>query len=71
MLGHPNLYGYDLFNDLAENDPESSDLDMLNKDFRNGADSHSNETANLQIALKIAYFANSKIEQIRNSMSLD
>jgi hypothetical protein len=47
---HTNIYVFDLFDQLAENDPSSPEYNMLRQTYRKGSDSHPNQTANLQIA---------------------
>jgi len=48
--GHPNVFTFDLFGYLAEDDPASPDHNMLRRAYREGADSHPNRTANETIA---------------------
>ena len=46
LNGHSNVFTFDLFGYLAEDDPASPDYNMLRKDYRDGADSHPNQAAN-------------------------
>ena len=61
--GHPNLYAFDLFDQLAEEDPNSPEYSMLRADYRTGSDSHPNRTANETIAPVFVEFATRAIEQ--------
>ncbi len=56
LQGHPNLLTFDLFGYLAEDDPTSSDYNMLREDYREGADSHPNKLANETIGPLLADF---------------
>lgn len=44
--GHPNVFAFDFFDQLAEDDPSAPDYNMLREAYRNGEDSHPNQTAN-------------------------
>lgn len=44
--GHPNVYTFDLFAALAEDDPTAADYNMLRAEYRDSADSHPNQRAN-------------------------
>jgi len=44
--GHPNVFAFDFFDALAESDPAAADFNMLRADYRDGEDSHPNQTAN-------------------------
>jgi len=44
--GHPNVYTFDFFDHLAEDDPSAPDYNMLRSDYRDGVDSHPNQRAN-------------------------
>ena len=46
LSGHPNVFTFDFFDYLAEDDPTTSDYNMLRAEYREGADSHPNQTAN-------------------------
>jgi len=65
---HTNIYVYDLFDQLAENDPASPDHNMLRQTYRNGSDSHPNQKANQEIA---PLFANTIINAIQTYRSSD
>jgi hypothetical protein len=43
---YPNVFAFDFFNQLAESDPAALDYNMLRQDYRDGEDSHPNQTAN-------------------------
>lgn len=44
--GHPNVFAFDFFDQLAEDDPAAPDYNMLRASYRDGEDSHPNQTAN-------------------------
>jgi len=46
LSGHPNVFTFDFFGHLAEDDPTSPDYNMLRREYREGSDSHPNQTAN-------------------------
>lgn len=48
--GLPNLYVFDLYGLLAENDPASPDYGTLRADYREGSDNHPNQRANQDVA---------------------
>jgi hypothetical protein len=56
LAGHSNIYTFDLFGLLAEDDPASPDRNMLRAEYREGNDSHPNELANQTIGLLFADF---------------
>jgi len=47
--GHLNVFTFDFFDYLAEDDPTSPDYNMLRQAYREGSDSHPNRTANQTI----------------------
>lgn len=48
--GHPNVFTFDLFDLLAEDDPAVPDRNTLREEYRIGTDSHPNSVANETIA---------------------
>jgi hypothetical protein len=46
LAGHPNVFAFDLFGHLAEDDPAAPDHNMLRAAYRDGTDSHPNRVAN-------------------------
>jgi hypothetical protein len=46
LSGHPNVFTFDFFGHLAQDEPTSPDYNMLRVEYREGADSHPNQTAN-------------------------
>ena len=46
LAGHPNVFAFDLFGHLAEDDPASPEVNMLRAAYREGEDSHPNPLAN-------------------------
>jgi hypothetical protein len=56
LQGHPNIVAFDLFDLLAENDPQASDFNMLRADYREDTNSHPNRLANETIGPIFAEF---------------
>lgn len=54
--GRSNLYVFDLFGLLAENDPAMPDYGMLRASYREAEDSHPNQAANRTVAPILARF---------------
>lgn len=46
LSDHPNVFTFDFFDYLAEDDPTSPDYNMLREAYREGSDSHPNQSAN-------------------------
>jgi hypothetical protein len=67
LQGWPNLVVFDLYSHLAEDDPGSPEYGMLRGDYREGADSHPNRTANETIGPVLAAFMIDAIEAYRLS----
>jgi hypothetical protein len=63
LEGHPNLYTFDLFGALVEDDPAAPDFNMLRASYRNGTDSHPNQFANETIGPQFVEFVTAAIEQ--------
>ena len=68
LAGYSNLFVFDYFSYLAENDPKSYEFDMLKKIFRDGIDSHPNKLANEQIAPILVEFLNTSVEQYQKEL---
>lgn len=69
LSGHSNIYVFDLFDLLAENDPASPDFNMLRQTYRRrGVDSHPNLKANQEVA---PIFTSSIINAIQAYKSYD
>lgn len=50
LAGHPNVFAFDFFDALAEDDPASPEANMLRAEYRpEGEDSHPNELANATV----------------------
>jgi hypothetical protein len=62
-----NIYVFDLFNALAEKDGSSPDANMLRTDYREGSDSHPNQTANEKIAGMLAEFIEESVKNYKES----
>ena len=56
LKGHPNIFTFDLFDQLAGDDPPQSDYNMLRKAYQDGTDSHPNRQANETIGPLVADF---------------
>ncbi len=57
LSGHPNVFTFDFFNLLAENNPLARDNNMLRSTYRvSPDDSHPNERANREIGPQFADF---------------
>jgi hypothetical protein len=65
ISGHPNIYIFDFFDLLAENDPSSLEYNMLRAEYRNGIDSHPNRLANETIGSIFVGFVIDSIEDYR------
>jgi hypothetical protein len=61
-----NLYVFDFYSLLAENDPASAEYGMLRAAYRNGADSHPNAAANQAIAPVLVDFVLTSIQAYRD-----
>lgn len=60
--GLENLFVFDFYSLLAENDPASPEYGMLRAAYREGADSHPNAAANQAIAPQVVNFVIQSIE---------
>lgn len=56
LAGRPNVFTFDLFGLLAEDDPASPDPNMLRAEYREGDDSHPNDLANQTVGPLFADF---------------
>jgi hypothetical protein len=65
--GLQNLFVFDFFNYLANDDPSTADFNMLRKEYRNGGDSHPNQAANQEIAPHFVDFVIQAIQEYRSS----
>ena len=63
--GRANLVTYDLFDQLAEDDPAAPDYSMLRAAYRTDVDSHPTEVANRDLAPKLVEFVTQSIEQFK------
>jgi hypothetical protein len=63
LQGSSNIAVFDFYTLLAENDPASSDYNMLRADYREGIDSHPISTANRAVAPVFVKFVSEKAEQ--------
>lgn len=65
LAGHPNVFAFDLFGHLAEDDPASPDYNMLRAAYREGTDSHPNHAANQIVGPLFADFVMQAAEEYR------
>jgi hypothetical protein len=63
--GHPNVYVFNFFNQLVEQDPAAADYNMLRQAYRDGIDSHPNELANQTIGPQFVDFVIEVIQRYR------
>ena len=66
LSGHPNVYVFDFFNLLVEQDSTASDYNMLRQEFRNGIDSHPNQLANETVGPLFVQFVTDSIHTYRS-----
>lgn len=69
LSGHPNLFTFDFFGHLAEEDPTSPDYNMLQEEYREGSDSHPNRLANETIGPIFADFIAGSVQSYRAQTS--
>jgi hypothetical protein len=65
LSGHPNVFTFDFFGLLAEDDPASPDYNMLRAEYRDGEDSHPNQMANEAIGPLFVDFIVDGVEEYR------
>ncbi len=65
LSGHANIFVFDFFDLLAENDPASPEYNMLRADYREGTDSHPTPQANQIIGPLFTNFVIQSIEDYR------
>jgi hypothetical protein len=65
LAGHPNVFTFDFFDLLAEDEPTASDCNMLSKEYREREDSHPNKKANETISSIFVEFIIKAIENYR------
>jgi hypothetical protein len=62
LKGHPNIYTFDFFSYLADDQPDSPEFNMLRKEYRDGTDSHPNRLANEVIGSQFVQFVIQSID---------
>lgn len=67
LSGHPNVFTFDFFGYLAEDDPASPDYNMLRETYRDGTDSHPNVTANETIGPLFVDFIINAVQTYRTT----
>lgn len=63
--GHPNVFAFDFFDYLAEDDPASPDHNRLRDAYREGSDSHPNQAANETVAPLFVDFISEAVQSYR------
>jgi hypothetical protein len=72
LAGHPNVFMFDFFGHLAEDDPGSPEYNMLRAAYRrDGEDSHPNELANQTVGPLFAGFVMEAAEAYRATYAGD
>jgi hypothetical protein len=69
LQGRRNVATFDLFDLLAESNPQAADANMLRQDYRVGADSHPTQTANEIVGPQFVEFIINAVEQYKQSRS--
>lgn len=67
LADHPNIFTFDFFGHLAEDDPSSPDYNMLRQIYREGSDSHPNQIANEKIGPLFAEFIIDTVQSHRST----
>ena len=65
LAGHPNVFAFDFFGHLAEDDPAAPDYNMLRASYRDGEDSHPNQLANETVGPLFADFVMEAAEEYK------
>ena len=65
LSGHPNVFAFDFFGHLAEEDPAAPDYNMLRASYRDGEDSHPNQLANETVGPLFADFIMEAAEEYK------
>ncbi len=65
LKGHSNVFTFDLYSYLADDKPNSPEINMLLKEYQGGTDSHPNQLANLTIGPKLVQFVIQSIDNYR------
>ena len=66
LQGHPNVFTFDFYSYLADDQPGSPEINMLRTEYQNGADSHPNQLANETVGPKFVQFVIQSIESYRS-----
>jgi hypothetical protein len=65
LSGRLNVFAFNFFDHLAENDPASVELNMLRDEYRQGTDSHPNQEANQTIGPRFVDFVIQAINEYK------
>lgn len=69
LAGAGNIYVYDLFSQLAENDPAAEDYNTLRAEYREGRDSHPTIAGSQAVGPALAAFIDETVKQFRQVAS--
>ena len=69
LNGHRNVFTFDFYGYLAEDDPASPDYNMLRKAYREGSDSHPNQIANKTLGPLLVDFVIPAIQDYRAAVA--
>lgn len=67
LQGQRNIVTFDLFDRLAESNPQAADANMLRQNYRVGADSHPTPTANEIIGAEFVEFIINAVEEYKQT----
>ena len=67
LSGVPNIFVFDYYSLLAEDDPEAADFNMLREEYRQGTDSHPTKNADEEIGPVFVRFILKAIETYQGS----
>jgi hypothetical protein len=65
LKGHPNIFTFDFYSYLADDQPGSPEFNMLRKEYQDGTDSHPNQLANKTIGPEFVEFVIQSIGSYR------
>jgi hypothetical protein len=71
LQGHPNIVTFDLFDQLAGNQPGAADFNTLRQEYRTGIDSHPNQLGNETVGPILAEFIAQAADQYRARYTVD
>ena len=69
LSGIPNIFVFDYYSLLAEENPETADFNMLREEYREGTDSHPTKNADEEIGPVFVQFILKAIETYQGSQN--